>query len=56
MDRCILSETEELKVIYKEIIDGCSYIDNKNIYIKHLNELENGELAKTRQFNFLKFN
>jgi hypothetical protein len=49
------SEIEFLKIIYKEIIDGYSFIDKKKLYLKHLNDLENAELSRVRYNTFLKF-
>ncbi len=48
------SQIEELKVIYKEIIDGYSFIEDKNLYVKHLNDLENAELSRIRANTFKK--
>jgi len=48
-------EIDELKIIYKEVIDGFAYNEESNCYIKHLTELENGELTRIRSSIFLKF-
>jgi hypothetical protein len=51
----VSQEVEELKVIYKEIIDGYTYDNGKKLYIKHLNEIEHGELARKRASLFFNF-
>src|SRR5438034_4552504 len=51
----LMSEYEDLKVIYREIIEGYSYDDDKKIYLKHLTELETTSLVRTRQRLFVKF-
>jgi hypothetical protein len=49
------TEIETLRIIYTEIISGWTFSENKHIFVKHLNELENGELARKRHSLFLKF-
>jgi hypothetical protein len=46
---------EELKVIYKEIIEGYTFNETKGLYVKHLNEIEHGELARKRASLFYNF-
>lgn len=48
-------EIEELKVIYKEIIDGFSYDEASNCFIKHLNDLENAEVVRIKSQVYKKF-
>ena len=49
-----LSEIQQLRLIYKEIIDGYSFLDPISAYIKHLSEPDNISILKKRQdfFNF----
>jgi hypothetical protein len=42
----LLTEIEDLKIIYKEIIDGCSLFSS--FYVKHLTELEHIEIIRKR--------
>ena len=42
-------ELENLKTIYSEIVLGYSYIDELDIYIKHLSELDNIYLNKIKK-------
>jgi hypothetical protein len=49
-----VSELEQLKIIYKQIIDGCSFFDNK-FYIKHLTELEIINITEKRNEFFNKY-
>jgi hypothetical protein len=44
----LLTEVEELKIIYKEIIDGCSPNSNSPNFIKHLTDLEHIEITRKR--------
>jgi hypothetical protein len=41
-------DIEELRLLYKEIIDGCSYAPSVKIFFKHFNELEQIELIKQK--------
>ncbi len=41
----VISEIEELKILYKNIIDGCSFDESSGLYVKHLNDLDNSEIA-----------
>ena len=43
-----ISEFEELKIIYSEIIQGYSYLDSEKIYIKHLTDLETSLISRKR--------
>jgi hypothetical protein len=42
-----ISEIDELKMVYQEIIEGCTY-SPKGFFIKHLTELEQIELTRKR--------
>lgn len=44
---------EELRIIYQEVIDGCSPSAKEDIFVKHLTELENIEVLryKLKSFN-----
>lgn len=44
----LISEVENLKVIYSDIINGCSYSVKDNLYVKHLNDLENSEITRKK--------
>lgn len=48
-------ELERLRIIYSEIIQGYSYSEESGLYIKHLTEIENGELSRKKANLFLKF-
>lgn len=43
-----LSEIENLKIVYQEIIDGASYFSKESYFIKHLNDLDNITILKKR--------
>lgn len=43
------SEYESLRIIYNEIIQGFSYSEKLNLYIKHLTESENVQIVKRRR-------
>lgn len=43
------SEYESLRIIYNEIIQGFSYSEKLNLYIKHLTESENIQIVKRRR-------
>jgi hypothetical protein len=45
-----IKEIDKLKIIYYEIIAGCSHVPDLNIYIKHFSELDNIELSKRKQY------
>jgi hypothetical protein len=51
----LVTEVDELKIIYKEIIDGRTPFEDKQVFVKHLTDLENAELTKKRQSLFVKF-
>lgn len=51
----IISEIEELKIIYKDIVDGCSYDEVEEIYVKHLSDLENSEVSRKKLAIFNKY-
>ena len=55
MSESILSEVDDLKVIYKEIIEGFFFDDERNIYIKHLSDLETNSLSQIKSSLFKKF-
>jgi hypothetical protein len=55
MANSVANEIESLKIIYKEVIEGCSYIDETGLYVKHLTEVEHGELARRKALHFKKF-
>jgi hypothetical protein len=42
-------ELENLKIIYSEIIMGCSYSYDINLYIKHFNDSDNTEILKAKR-------
>jgi hypothetical protein len=44
-----LQELEELRIIYKEIVDGYSFYEDKGVYVKHLTDLENSEITKKKK-------
>lgn len=48
MSEVQLKEGDELRIIYQEIIEGCSY-SPKEFYIKHLCELEKIELTRKQR-------
>lgn len=43
-----LQTLEKLKIIYYEIVAGCSYVANLDIYIKHFSDLDNIEITRTK--------
>lgn len=55
MSQFNLKELENLKIIYYEIIAGCSYIPKLNAYVKHFSELDNIEIAQTKASFFEKY-
>lgn len=50
----LTQQYEKLRIIYSEIVNGYTYDEERNIYVKHLSERENGELSRKRQSLFLK--
>jgi hypothetical protein len=44
-----LQELEELRIIYKEIVDGYSFYEDKGVCVKHLTDLENTEVTKQKR-------
>ncbi len=48
MSDAFISEFEELKIIYSEIIQGYSHFKEENIWIKHLTDLETSLISKKR--------
>lgn len=51
----LLSEIENLKIIYKEIIEGFTVFEEFDIFVKHLTDLENAEVLRKKLFFFEKF-
>lgn len=54
MSDAFILETEHLKIIYSEIIDGFSFYSNSNLFIKHLDEFESTEIIRRKQTCFQK--
>ena len=50
-----IQEVEELKIFYKEIIDGHSFYEDNLVYVKHLTDLDNTEITKKKQELFSKY-
>lgn len=50
-----LQEIEELKIIYKEIIDGFSFYEDLGVYVKHLNDLDNIDILNKKQSFLIKY-
>lgn len=50
-----IQEIEELKIIYKEIIDGYSFHNEYQIYVKHLTDLENTDITKKKHELFVNY-
>ncbi len=48
MSQSNLTELEDLKIIYYEIVAGSTYINELNAFIKHFSELDNIEISKTK--------
>lgn len=44
-----ITEIEELKILYKEIIDGFTSFEDKGIYVKHLTDLDSTEITQKKQ-------
>lgn len=49
-----LSEFENLRIIYQEIIQGASFSESIQLYIKHLTELENIDILRKKR-DFLEY-
>lgn len=47
-DKRKVNELDELRIIYKEIIEGCSFSHRGSFFIKHLCELEQIEITRKR--------
>ena len=55
MDSNISNEIENLKKIYYDIINGHSYDNENDVYIKHFSEIENSEIINKKSYFFEKF-
>lgn len=47
-----ISEIDDLKIIYSEILDGYSYDSNLNLYIKHFAEKDSSLILRKREYLF----
>lgn len=52
MDGNQIPEYEQLRIIYNEIIAGCSFSASKKVFVKHLTESENASIVKRRHVAF----
>jgi hypothetical protein len=50
-----LSELEKLRILYKEIIEGFTYFEEKGIYVKHLTDLDNTRVTEKKHQLYEKY-
>jgi hypothetical protein len=50
-----LSELEKLRILYKEILEGFSYFEGLDIYVKHLTDLDNTRITEKKHKLYLNY-